>query len=141
MFLGSRARPVRTANNLAAIFLPIVYTLWEPRRLRTLWASTACYCLDVHTWSSSFAVCLCVLRSRDNVVAPETGCGLDDRGVGVRTGGGKIFLIFTSSISQWILEALSFGVKQRSPHLVLAPKSRICGSMHRLRHTPSWRSA
>jgi hypothetical protein len=28
---------------LTAICELIVYTIWEPRRLTTLWASTACY--------------------------------------------------------------------------------------------------
>jgi hypothetical protein len=31
------------ADNLTAICEPIVYNMWEPRRLTTLWASTACY--------------------------------------------------------------------------------------------------
>jgi hypothetical protein len=34
----SRARPVRRANNLAAICQPIVYTMWEPQHLVTLQA-------------------------------------------------------------------------------------------------------
>jgi hypothetical protein len=29
MFLGSRARPVRKADNLTAICEPIVYTMWD----------------------------------------------------------------------------------------------------------------
>jgi hypothetical protein len=33
----------RNADNLTAICEPIVYKIWEPRHLRTLWASTACY--------------------------------------------------------------------------------------------------
>jgi hypothetical protein len=37
MFLGSRA------DNLAAICEPIVQTVWDPRNLTTLRASTACY--------------------------------------------------------------------------------------------------
>jgi hypothetical protein len=28
---------------LTAIFEPIVWKMWEPRRLTTLWASTTCY--------------------------------------------------------------------------------------------------
>jgi hypothetical protein len=30
MFLGSRARPVRRADNLTAIWEPTVYTMWDP---------------------------------------------------------------------------------------------------------------
>jgi hypothetical protein len=31
------------ADNLTAICEPIVYKMWEPRRLTTLWASAVCY--------------------------------------------------------------------------------------------------
>jgi hypothetical protein len=30
MFLGRKVRPVRGADNLTAIYKPIVYTMWEP---------------------------------------------------------------------------------------------------------------
>jgi hypothetical protein len=30
-------------DNLTAIYEPTVKKVWEPRRLTTLWASTACY--------------------------------------------------------------------------------------------------
>jgi hypothetical protein len=40
---GSKERPVRKADNLTAICEPIVYKMWEPRRLTTLWAFTAYY--------------------------------------------------------------------------------------------------
>jgi hypothetical protein len=40
---GSKGRPVRKADNLTAIYEPIVQKMWEPRRLTTLWASTECY--------------------------------------------------------------------------------------------------
>jgi hypothetical protein len=43
MFLGSIARPERKANNLTVICEPIVYTMWDPQHLTTLYASTACY--------------------------------------------------------------------------------------------------
>jgi hypothetical protein len=36
MFMGSRARPVRKADNLIAICEPIVYTIWDPQHLITL---------------------------------------------------------------------------------------------------------
>jgi hypothetical protein len=42
MFLGGKG-PARKADNLTAICEPIVEKMWEPRRLTTLWASTACY--------------------------------------------------------------------------------------------------
>jgi hypothetical protein len=40
---GGKGWPTRKADNLIAICEPIVYKMWEPRRLTTLWASTACY--------------------------------------------------------------------------------------------------
>jgi hypothetical protein len=30
MFLGSRTRPLRKADDIAAICEPIVYTMWDP---------------------------------------------------------------------------------------------------------------
>jgi hypothetical protein len=40
---GGIGRPARKADNLTAICEPIVCKILEPRRLTTLWASTACY--------------------------------------------------------------------------------------------------
>jgi hypothetical protein len=40
---GKSGRPERKADNLTAICEPIVYKMWEPRRLTTLRPSTACY--------------------------------------------------------------------------------------------------
>jgi hypothetical protein len=41
--LGSKRRPARKVDNLAAICEPTVYKMWEPRRLTTLWASMTRY--------------------------------------------------------------------------------------------------
>jgi hypothetical protein len=43
MFLGSRAWPVRRADNLVTICDPIVWTMWDPQHLTILQASMACY--------------------------------------------------------------------------------------------------
>jgi hypothetical protein len=43
MFLRSRVRQVRKADNFTAICEPIVWTLWYPQHLTTLYGSTACY--------------------------------------------------------------------------------------------------
>jgi hypothetical protein len=40
---GGKGRPARGADNLTAICEPIVWKMWEPRRLITLWAYTASY--------------------------------------------------------------------------------------------------
>jgi hypothetical protein len=40
---GNKGRPERGADNLTTICEPIVYKMWEPERLTTLWAFTACY--------------------------------------------------------------------------------------------------
>jgi hypothetical protein len=40
---GDKGRPARKAENLAAICEPIVWKMWEPRCLTTLWAFTAFY--------------------------------------------------------------------------------------------------
>jgi hypothetical protein len=40
---GGKGEPVGKADNLTAICERTVYKMWGPRRLTTLWASTACY--------------------------------------------------------------------------------------------------
>jgi hypothetical protein len=40
---GGLGRPVRKGNNLITFSEPIVWKMWEARRLTTLWVSTACY--------------------------------------------------------------------------------------------------
>jgi hypothetical protein len=40
---GGKGRPAHKADNLTAICKPPVLKMWEPRRLATLWASTAGY--------------------------------------------------------------------------------------------------
>jgi hypothetical protein len=40
---GSKERPAHKADNLTAICDPIFYKMCEPRRLKTLDASTFCY--------------------------------------------------------------------------------------------------
>jgi hypothetical protein len=37
-----KGRLARKADNLTGICEPIVYNMWEPRRITILWASTAC---------------------------------------------------------------------------------------------------
>jgi hypothetical protein len=39
---GGKGRPARVADNTTAICEPIVYKMWEPRRLKTLWDFMAC---------------------------------------------------------------------------------------------------
>jgi hypothetical protein len=38
-----KGRPVLKSDNLTAICEPFIWKMWKPRRLTTLWASTACY--------------------------------------------------------------------------------------------------
>jgi hypothetical protein len=40
---GVKGWPTREADNVTATCEPIVWKMWEPRRLTTLWASTVCY--------------------------------------------------------------------------------------------------
>jgi hypothetical protein len=56
IFLGGKGRPARGADNLTAICEPTVYKMWEPRRLTTLRASTACY-RDSFTFTSHTILC------------------------------------------------------------------------------------
>jgi hypothetical protein len=53
-----KGRPTRRANNFTAICEPIVvYKIWEPRILTSLWTSMACY-MDTFT----LFFCLTALR-------------------------------------------------------------------------------
>jgi hypothetical protein len=49
---GGEGRPARKADNLTAICEPIVYKMWEPQHLTTLWVSTSRY-MDTFTLSLS----------------------------------------------------------------------------------------
>jgi hypothetical protein len=40
---GGKGRPARKADNLTTIYEPTVYKMLKPRRLTTLWATTAYY--------------------------------------------------------------------------------------------------
>jgi hypothetical protein len=40
---GGKERPALRADNHTAICEPSVYQMWQPRRLTTVWASTAYY--------------------------------------------------------------------------------------------------
>jgi hypothetical protein len=51
---GGKGRPARKSDNLTVNCEPVFYKMWEPRRLTTLWASTACY-----EDSFTFLVALC----------------------------------------------------------------------------------
>jgi hypothetical protein len=42
---GGKGRSARKADKLTTICEPIIYKMWDPRRLTTLWASTTC-CRD-----------------------------------------------------------------------------------------------
>jgi hypothetical protein len=50
----SKGRPALKADNLIAICEPIVYKMWEPRRLTILWVSTACYLLYKYRYRHNF---------------------------------------------------------------------------------------
>jgi hypothetical protein len=53
--LGSKERTARKADNLTAICEPIILKMWEPQRLTTLWASTACY-RDNFTFTTHYSM-------------------------------------------------------------------------------------
>jgi hypothetical protein len=56
---GDKGSPVRKSENLTAIYEPIVYKMWKPRRPTTPWASTASY-------SGSFIVFLVYYQLNKN---------------------------------------------------------------------------
>jgi hypothetical protein len=62
---GGKRRPERKVD-LTAICEPIFYKMWEPRRLTTLWAFTACY-RDSYTFSY-----LCRCRQMPGTISIKT---------------------------------------------------------------------
>jgi hypothetical protein len=90
-----------------------------------------------------------IRRSRDSAVGIATGYGLDDRAVGVRVPvGSRIFSSPHRPHRLWSPPNLiSNGYRVLFPRgqsgrvLQLVPRSRKCGSIHPLPHTPSWCSA
>jgi hypothetical protein len=97
-----------------------------------------------------------VQRIRDGAVGIATGYMLDGRSVGIRVPAVSQIFAFPcrpdrlwgppSPLSNEYLEgALSPGIKrpahEGTTHLQLLPRSRKCGFIHPLPHTPSWRSA
>jgi hypothetical protein len=65
---GGKGRPERKVDNLTAMCEPIVQKMWEPRRLTTIWDSTACYRDSLHyiffnrMLMRSLGCSVCVLR-------------------------------------------------------------------------------
>jgi hypothetical protein len=59
---GGKGRPARETDDLTAVCERIVYKIWEPRRLITLWAFVVCY-RDRSTLSFMFGVPVCQGRS------------------------------------------------------------------------------
>jgi hypothetical protein len=55
---GGKGRPACKADNFTAICKPVVYKMWEPRRLTTLWISMASY-RDNVTFHFSFTLSSC----------------------------------------------------------------------------------
>jgi hypothetical protein len=81
---GGKVRPARKADNLAVICEPTVQKMWEPRRLTTLWAFTACY-RDSFTFDLFFrpggAVCTATdvpTRHVNKNVPFKPGCFLEN---------------------------------------------------------------
>jgi hypothetical protein len=90
--------------------------------------------------------------SRDSVVGIATGYGLDDRGVVVRVPVGSRFSsspchpdrlwgppsLLSNSHGGLFPRGWSGRDVKLTTHLQLVPRSRKCGSIHPLPHTPSW---
>jgi hypothetical protein len=51
---GGERRPARKADNLTAVYEPIVYKMWEPQHLTALWVSMTRY-------RDSFTFTICIL--------------------------------------------------------------------------------
>jgi hypothetical protein len=93
--------------------------------------------------------------SRDSSVGIAIGYGLENGGVGVpvpvvqefsllhvfQIGSGVHPTSYTIDTGSSFLGGKAAGGVKLTTHLQLLPRSRKCGSIHPLPHTPSWRSA
>jgi hypothetical protein len=66
---GGKGWPVHKADSITAICEPIVWKIWEPRRLANSWASTACY-RESFTFVLLY-VLRCELNALQNLTAYE----------------------------------------------------------------------
>jgi hypothetical protein len=90
-----KERPARKADNITAISEPIVYKLWKPRPLTTLWATTACY-----RDSFSFHLLLSLpklLHVKEALISKKVGES------GIVSPEGKV-LIKSKDLSLWMAE-------------------------------------
>jgi hypothetical protein len=137
---------------IVVIFLKTCY-YWSTKCIKVQYAvhnkgfapSPFCDCLLVNniTWS------------RDSVVSVASGYGRTTEAVGVRVPVVKNFLFPTWSRPalgptqlpiQWVQGALSLGIKRQgrerlTTHFQSVPRTKKCGSIQSLPHTPSWRNA
>jgi hypothetical protein len=88
------------------------------------------------------------VSDRDSSVGIATGYGLNDRGFGFRVPlGSRIFSSprrpkrLCGPPIQWVPAVKRPRGVKLTTHLQLVPRSRKCGSIRPLPHTPSWRSA
>jgi hypothetical protein len=91
---GCKWRPARKAENLIAICELIVYKMWEPRRLKTLWATKACY-------RDSFTLIRTITYQND--WHPHSHVG------------SKIFRDFVHSFWANTVISVNFGINQSEP--------------------------
>jgi hypothetical protein len=80
---------------------------------------------------------LSLISSWDSVVGIATSYRLDDRGVGVQVPvRSRIFFLHVVQSGSGVHRRVKL-----TTHLQLMQRSRKCGSMHPLPHTPSWLTA
>jgi hypothetical protein len=107
----------------------------EPPNCTPSWSSWIQFPVPNCNFLRSIFIFYSQQRSWDSSVGIETGCGLDERGVGVRVPIASIIFSTSSRLAlgstqppiQWVPGALNLGVNQQgnlTTHLQLVPRSR-----------------
>jgi hypothetical protein len=112
-FRRGKLRPECRAENPTAICEPTVQRMWKPRRLTTLWASTACYRDSLAREADITAIYEPIIYKNVGASTSHNPTGLH----GLLTGTASPFMIIRDSLWRQNLQLRASTFKQSLLHL------------------------